>query len=87
MTTPEEDLQRISPIYHLERITAAVSIHHGEADGTVPPEWSQDLCSRLQALGKSVECFIYPGQPHTFQGEGDQLFIQRVTLFFDQHLR
>ena len=86
LNTPEEALQRISPIFHLERIQAAVSIHHGDQDATVPLEWSLDLCDQLQELEKSVECFTYPGQPHTFLGEGDQLFIQRVATFFDQYL-
>jgi dipeptidyl aminopeptidase/acylaminoacyl peptidase len=87
LATPEEDLERISPIYHLERIRAAVSIHHGEVDGTVPLEWSVDLCQKLSDLDKAVECFTYPGQPHTFNGEGDQLFIQRTIEFFDRHLK
>ncbi len=84
LETSPEDLARINPIDHLERISAAVSIHHGDYDGTVPPAWSADLCGRLQALNKPVECFTYPGQPHTFQGEGDTLFIQRVVEFFDR---
>jgi dipeptidyl aminopeptidase/acylaminoacyl peptidase len=84
LATPLEDLQRLGPIYYLDRITAAVSIHHGDYDGTVPLAWSQDLCGRLQALNKPVECFTYAGQPHTFQGEGDQLFIQRMIEFFDR---
>jgi dipeptidyl aminopeptidase/acylaminoacyl peptidase len=86
LATPEEDLRRISPIYHLERIQAAVSIHHSDADATVPLEWSLDLCERLEALGKTVECFTYEGLPHTFNGAGDQLFMQRYIDFFDRHL-
>lgn len=82
--TPDADLERISPIYHLDRIDAAVSIHHGENDGTVPLQWSLDLCEDLQTLGKAVECFTYPGQPHTFYGESDQLFMQRIIEFFDR---
>jgi uncharacterized protein len=84
---PDEALQRISPINYLDRITAAVSIHHGALDAQVPVAWSEDLCSRLQALEKAVECFIYPDQPHTFTGEGDRLFVQRVREFFDRTLR
>jgi dipeptidyl aminopeptidase/acylaminoacyl peptidase len=84
LNTLPEDLQRISPIFHLERLTAPVSIHHGDYDGTVPPAWSEELCQQLQALNKPVECFTYPGQPHTFQGEGDQLFMQRVVDFFNR---
>lgn len=84
---PGEALQRISPINYLERIDAAVSIHHGALDEQVPLAWSEDLCQRLQALAKPVECFTYSGQPHTFVGEGDQLFIQRMRAFFDRELK
>jgi dipeptidyl aminopeptidase/acylaminoacyl peptidase len=52
------------------------------SDADVPPAWSLELCQRLQELGKSVECFTYEGQPHTFYGDSDQLFIQRTIEFF-----
>ena len=84
---PDEALQRISPINYLDRITAEVSIHHGSLDDQVPLAWSEDLCRRLQTLEKPVECFTYDGQPHTFVGEGDQLFVQRVREFFDRTLK
>jgi dipeptidyl aminopeptidase/acylaminoacyl peptidase len=87
LDVPEDALQRISPIYYLDRITAAVSIHHGDNDGTVPLAWSEDLCRRLQDLGKPVECYTYAGQPHTFTGEGDALFIRRTIEFFDARLK
>lgn len=84
---PDDALQRISPVHYLDRIEAAVSIHHGAADELVPPEWSQELCEQLWALGKTVECFSYEGQPHTFYGDGDRLFIQRTIAFFNVWLR
>jgi dipeptidyl aminopeptidase/acylaminoacyl peptidase len=86
LSAPDEAFLRISPIYYLERIQAAVSIHHGELDPDVPPKWSRDLCQRLKDLGKTVECFTYPGQVHTFHGEGDDLFIQRSVEFFKKWL-
>ncbi len=87
LNTPQDALERISPIYHLTQIEAAVSIHHGEDDGTVPPAWSADLCERLVALAKPVECFNYPEQPHTFFGDGESLFLERVIAFFRATLR
>jgi dienelactone hydrolase len=87
LETPEQDLERISPLYHLARIRAAVSVHHGAADTVVPPEWSQDLCQRLVALEKPIECFLYPGQPHTFYGSGDQQLLERAIDFFARHLQ
>lgn len=86
LNAPPEAFQRISPMYYFDRITAAVSIHHGEQDPDVPPAWSQDTCQRLHDLGKIVECFTYPGEAHTFRGEGDQLFIQRSIDFYRRWL-
>jgi dipeptidyl aminopeptidase/acylaminoacyl peptidase len=87
LSAPPEAFERISPIYYLDRIQAAVSIHHGEMDEEVPLDWSLDLCQRLSDLGKRVECFTYSGQPHTFYGENDLLFIDRTVEFFDRWLK
>ncbi len=57
---------------------------HHRATRIAAPE---DLCRRLQALPKPVECFTYAGQRHTFVGEGDRLFVQRVQGFFGRHLK
>jgi dipeptidyl aminopeptidase/acylaminoacyl peptidase len=86
LETPEQDLQRISPIYHLEDIQAPLSIHHGLGDTVIPAEWSTDLCDRMKAIEKDVECFDYPGQSHIFSGNGFDLFMQRVVEFFEEHL-
>jgi len=87
MNTPLEALQAISPVYFLDRLNAAVSIHHGDADDQVPLAWSADLCARLQGLGKTVECFTYAGAPHTFRDEADTLFTARVLDFYEKYLR
>lgn len=84
---PPEVVERISPINYLERVAAAVSIHHGKNDLDVPLAWSVDLCHRLKLLGKPVECFTYPEQGHTFHGDGEILFMQRMVQFFDKRLR
>jgi dipeptidyl aminopeptidase/acylaminoacyl peptidase len=86
LRVPPEALPRISPIYFLNRVAAAVSIHHGEADPDVPPPWSNDLCRRLRDLNKTVECFVYKGQGHTFHDEGDTLFMQRMIDFYRRTL-
>ena len=83
----EDEMLRISPIYHLDRIQSAVSIHHGRSDDLVPLSWSNDLCERLRNLDKEVECYTYDGQPHTFFGDGNDRFIQRTLEFFDRFLR
>ncbi len=85
LAASEEMMAAISPIYHLDRITAPISIHHSDGDTTVPVAWSEDLCGRLQTLNHPVECFIYNNLPHTFNGPGDSLFMERVITFFRQN--
>lgn len=86
LMTPEEDMKRISPIDNFGRITAAVSIHHGELDEEVPPEWSEDLCDRLIELEKKVECYSYEGMPHVFYGEADRQLLARTVAFLRANL-
>jgi dipeptidyl aminopeptidase/acylaminoacyl peptidase len=81
----EETLAAISPINYLERITAAMSIHHSDADDVVPLEWSTHLCRRLERLGHDVECFTYHGAPHTFNGVWDDVFMERVRRFYERN--
>ena len=87
LSVPKDAIARISPINYLPNVQAVVSIHHGEADATVPPEWSADLYARLSALGKDAEYFTYPGQPHTFVDDGHTLLVERAIAFFDRYLR
>lgn len=87
LNVPLEALNRISPMYFFQNITAAVSIHHGTADATVPVDWSVLTCDQLTTLGKSVECIYYQDMPHTFYGAGDEEFIQNTVRFFNQHLQ
>jgi uncharacterized protein len=87
LAVPEDALPAISPINTLDRIQAQISIHHGAIDEQVPLDWSVDLCARLMALGKAVDCFTYAGQYHVFTGEGRALFMQRVIGFYNAALR
>ena len=80
-----QTLAAISPIDHLSRINAAVSIHHSDADDIVPLAWSDGLCSQLQALGKKADCFTYHAAPHTFIGDNDNLFIERIIGFYNRN--
>lgn len=78
--------ERLSPLPYLEYVSAPVQIHWGTADETVPYKWPGDLLDGLRAAGKQVEFFEYPGQPHSFQGEGNQLYLQRMAEFFALYL-
>jgi dipeptidyl aminopeptidase/acylaminoacyl peptidase len=87
LNIPIEALNRISAMYYFQNITAAISIHHGTADATVPLEWSVTTCDQLTALGKNVECVYYDNMPHTFYGSGNEKFIQNTVQFFNRYLQ
>jgi dienelactone hydrolase len=76
-------------VYDLTATDAAFSVHHGELDEIISPDWSRKLCADLQAAGREYECYFYPDQPHTFirTGDADPLFIQRTITFFDKYLK
>lgn len=85
LSAPPSVLDQISPIGFLDRINAAVSIHHSLDDQVVPAAWSDILCQRLKALNHPVECHVYHGLPHTFRGSGDAVFMERTVDFFRRH--
>ncbi len=87
LNIPVDALNRISPMYYFQNISAAVSIHHGTADALVPMEWSVVTCDQLTSLGRNVECIYYQDMPHTFYGAGDEEFIQNTVQFFNQYLK
>ena len=87
---PEEgpDLyERLSPLPYLRYVQGPVQIHWGTADETVPRKWPEDLRAGLQAAGKQVTMYVYQGQPHSFRGAGNQLYLQRMADFFSRSLR
>ncbi len=78
--------QRLSPLPYLAFVSATVQIHWGSADETVPYKWPGDLLDGLRAAGKPVEYFEYPGQPHSFTGAANQLYLRRIAEFFGAQL-
>lgn len=87
LSTPPEILVNISPIYHLDWLQTPVSVHHGLNDESVPYDWSVELCNELFLLGKNFECYFYERQPHTFSGDSDRLFMERIIAFYDTYLK
>lgn len=77
----------ISPINYLDRVSMPVQIHHGDADTIVPVEWSRELAEQMQAAGKPVTLYEYPGAPHTFSGPELHLLRQRTLAFFNTHVK
>jgi len=76
----------LSPLPFVQFVDMPVQIHWGTADETVPRKWPEDVFNALKAAGKPVEWFEYQGQPHSFQGAGNQLYLERMAEFFGREL-
>jgi hypothetical protein len=84
-------LRLISPIYHLDLITAPIQINYGANDGKTPagtpPEWSKKLYDAFKAAGKPAQIFEYEGEFHSFNGDNWIAFMERSAHFFDQYVK
>ena len=87
--TPEQNpgfWDSISPMSYLADITAPIQLDHGTADTEVPLQFSQTLARDLQAAGKPVELYSYPGSDHNI-AQGFTLAMARSVAFFDRNLK
>jgi dipeptidyl aminopeptidase/acylaminoacyl peptidase len=86
-----QTLRLISPIYHLNYVTAPVQIHYGKLDGMVysgtPPEWSIKLFNAFLEEEKPVKLVAYDGQRHSFVNEAWYQFMDTVAKFFNQNVK
>ncbi len=84
--TNPEFWNSIDPTYFLSDITAPLQFHTGGSDEQVPPDFSQSLYKKLQALGKTVEYYNYPGDNHNISANLD-IALQRSVDFFNKNLK
>lgn len=84
-------LEQISPMYHLEYVSAPVQIHYGTLDGEylngTPPEWSKEAYNAFEEANKPAELFGYEGERHSFLADQWWAFMERTAQFFDMHVR
>jgi uncharacterized protein len=86
-----EMLRAVSPLYHLDLVTAPVQIDYGTQDGLVlagtPPEWSKKMYAGFMEAGKDAQIFAYEGEKHSFIGDPWFVFMARSTQFFDKYVK
>jgi dipeptidyl aminopeptidase/acylaminoacyl peptidase len=80
------DLDQISPLQAVARMTVPILIAHGDDDNTVPVSQSKRLHAALVKLGREHEYVIYPGEAHGFQDPAHATdFLNRVGAFLDKY--
>ena len=83
---PLEMQERISLVYHYQKITSAVQLHHGTADTTAPISWAVETCDFLKAVGVFIECLYYQDAGHVFGGDALAQLQQRAVEFYRTQL-
>ena len=80
----------LSPLTHVERITAPLLILHAEEDHRCPMEQAEQLFIALKRLGREVELVRFPGESHGLTRSGTpkhrQEHMRRLVAWFDRHL-
>lgn len=82
-----EMLRAISPVYHVDKITAPLLIVHGRDDATVPYEQAKALIAALDRAGKTYEVMAKFNEPHGIYNFKNRIeLFQRVEAFLARHL-
>jgi len=76
----------IDPTAHLDLITAPLQLDVGGSDEEVPVAFSEELYSKMKAIGKDVEFYSYPGSDHNISQGFDEAMPRSVD-FFDKILK
>jgi dipeptidyl aminopeptidase/acylaminoacyl peptidase len=86
--TEVELLRRLSPIHHLDRVTAPTIVLHGANDTNVPVIEAEQVVENLQRRGVPVEYVLFPDEGHGFTKTPNRI---RATValvrWFANHLR
>jgi dipeptidyl aminopeptidase/acylaminoacyl peptidase len=76
----------ISANSYLADLSGPLQLDHSVTDEEVPVEFSQTLYKQVQAVGKTVELYSYPGDNHNISANFN-VAMEHSLNFFDQYLK
>jgi len=76
----------LSPNSYLADLSGPLQLHHGAADATVPPVYSDLLLAEVKAVGKPVELYTYPGDNHNISNQFNTAMARSVA-FMDKYVK
>ena len=76
----------VSATSYLDDVSGPLQLHHGTADASVSPEFSQTLYEMLIAIDKSVELYLYEGDNHNISNSFGTAMARSIE-FFDRYLK
>jgi dipeptidyl aminopeptidase/acylaminoacyl peptidase len=85
--TQKEMLDRLSPIYKLDRIKAATMVQHGANDTNVPVIEAEQIVKTLKDRGVPVEYILFPDEGHGWRKIPNRIrSTVEMVRFFQEHL-
>lgn len=88
LETDRELLYAISPINHVEKITAPLFVIHGVNDPRVPLSEAEQIVSKLNALGRKTELLVYPDEGHGLSKLKNRLdAYSKILMFLEKLLK
>jgi dipeptidyl aminopeptidase/acylaminoacyl peptidase len=85
--TQKEMLDKLSPIYKLDRIKAATMVQHGANDTNVPVIEAEQIVNTLKDRGVPVEYILFPDEGHGWRKVPNRIkSTVEMVRFFSEHL-
>lgn len=85
--TQKDMLDKLSPIYKLDRIKAATMVQHGANDTNVPVIEAEQIVNNLKSRGVPVEYILFPDEGHGFRKIPNRIkSTVEMVRFFNDHL-
>ncbi len=79
---------RLSPFFHVDKVTTPTLVMGGAADWNVPIQNSEQLYQALRRRGIETELVVYPGQSHGIRLPSYQKDrYERYIRWYDAHLK
>ncbi len=80
------DLDAVSPVDHIDKLTRPVLIAQGDADSNVPPSQYKRFVDAAKKAGKPLETVLYEGEGHGFADPKNQAdYYDRVEAFLTKY--
>jgi len=85
--TQGDMLDKLSPLYKLDRITAPTMVLHGANDTNVPVIEAEQIVSTLKKRGVPVEYILFPDEGHGWRKVSNRIrSTVEITQFFSKYL-
>lgn len=72
---------------YVDNLDGKLMVIHGAQDDVVVWQHSMQLIRKSVEKGKQIDYFVYPAHPHNVRGKDRVHLMQKITDYFDLHLK